>query len=151
MKRVELAVQMFDEGYSCAQSLLGAFAPQLGMSRDLALRVAAPFGGGMSRTDGVCGAASGALMVLGLAQGYTAPDDQQTKNSVRELTQQFLRRYRDREGSTMCTDILGHDLSQPGVADRVKAAGLNKPSCPNAVRTASEILVELLDDGPLGT
>jgi hypothetical protein len=45
----------------------------------------------------------------------------------------------------MCTDILGHDLSAPGVAERVSEEGLSKEPCPEAVRTAAELLEELLE------
>jgi hypothetical protein len=38
----------------------------MGVSRELALKIAAAFGGGMSSHGEVCGAVSGALMALGL-------------------------------------------------------------------------------------
>lgn len=144
MERVEQAVQMFVDGYACAPSLLASFGPGYGLDRDLALRVAAPLGGGLSHTDGPCGAAMGAILVLGLVHGPTSPEDDEGKDHVRTLTREFLRRYEERKNSTMCTDILGHNLSVPGVAERVKAEGLSKEPCPEAVRTAGEILLELL-------
>jgi hypothetical protein len=55
-KHVDAAVAMFEEGYSCAQALLAAYGPDHGLDRDLALRLASPLGGGLSRTDGPCGA-----------------------------------------------------------------------------------------------
>ncbi len=151
MQRVEQAVRMFNDGYSCAQALLGSFGPGMGMDRDQALRIAAPLGSGLSRTDGICGAAGGAILVLGLAAGHTNPDDKIGQERIRTLTQRFLDLYTERKGSTMCTDILGHDLTRQGVAERVKDEGLNKPVCPDAVRTAGEILLELLKGGPAGS
>ena len=41
-ERIEQAVAMFVEGYSCAQSLLAVDGPGLGMEREAALRLAAP-------------------------------------------------------------------------------------------------------------
>ena len=144
MERVEQAVQMFVDGYSCAQSLLAVYGPELGVEREAALRLAAPLAGGMSRTDGPCGAATGALLVLGLKHGHSHPDDDAGKERIRNLTQEYLRRYHERKGSTMCTDILGHNLSLPGVAEKVNEEGLSQEPCPRAVRDAGEILLELL-------
>ena len=73
-KHIELARSRFSEGFSCSQSVLAAFAPELGLDADAALRVSAAFGGGMGRTGGPCGAVTGALMVLGLKYGATVAD-----------------------------------------------------------------------------
>jgi C_GCAxxG_C_C family probable redox protein len=144
-ERVEEAVNLFVDGYSCAQSLLAVYGPALGVEREAGLRLAAPLAGGMSRTDGACGAATGALLVLGLKHGHTDPDDEVGRERIRTLTQEFLRRYQERKGSTMCTDILGHNLSEPGVPEKVKAGQLSSLTCPDAVRTAAQLLEEYLD------
>ncbi len=144
-ERVELAVTMFIDGYSCAQSLLAVYGPSLGVEREAALRLAAPLGGGMSRTDGPCGAATGALLVLGLRHGHTHPEDETGAEKIRDLSQEFLRRYDERKGSTMCTDILGHNLSRPGVPEKVNEGQLSLETCPDAVRTAAQLLEEYLD------
>jgi C_GCAxxG_C_C family probable redox protein len=143
--RVEQAVAMFNDGYSCAQSLLGVYGPLLGVERATALRLAAPLAGGISRTDGPCGATSGALLVLGLKFGHSHPDDKAGADRIRGLTQDFLRLYRERKGSTLCTDILGANLSVPADLERAEAEELYDISCPGAVRTAAELLEELLD------
>lgn len=98
----------------------------------------------MSRTDGPCGAATGALLVLGLKFGHAHPDEEVAAERIRNLTQDYLERYRERKGSTMCTDILGHDLSRPGVPEKVKEGQLADETCPDAVRTAAQLLEEYL-------
>jgi len=135
---------MFRAGYSCAQALLATYGPDHGLDRATALKVASPLAGGLSRTDGPCGAGTGALLVLGLVAGPSAPDDDAGKDRIRGLAQEFLRRYADSRGSTFCTDILGHNLSLPDVAARVKAEGLSDEPCPEAVRAAATILESLL-------
>ena len=69
MSRADLALSRFSAGFSCSQSVLSAFAPDLGLELDPALRVAAAFGGGMGRTGRTCGAVTSALMALGAAEG----------------------------------------------------------------------------------
>ena len=147
-ERIEQAVAMFKDGYSCAQSLLGVYGPWLGMEREVALRLAAPLAGGISRTDGPCGAATGAILVLGLKYGHSHPDDEAGADRIRGLTQEFLRLYKERKNSTMCTDILGANLSVPADLDRVEAEELYDVSCPDAVRTAAQLLEELLNTQP---
>ncbi len=147
-ERIEQAVDMFVEGYSCAQSLLAVYGPSLGMDREAALRLAAPLGGGLSRTDGPCGAATGAILVLGLKHGHTHPDDDAGAEFIRNLTREFLRRYDESKGSTMCTDILGANLSLPGEKERAKAEDLSSKFCNDAVRTAARLLEELLEIQP---
>ena len=55
-----------DVHYNCAQSVLATFAPEIGLTGEEAFRLGGPFGAGMHRGS-VCGALTGALMVLGLA------------------------------------------------------------------------------------
>ena len=143
--RVRKAVARFVDGYSCAQALLSVYGPDLGLDERMAMKIASPLGGGLSRTDGLCGAATGAILVLGCALGHEGPGDDDGKARMIDCVQEFLRLYEERKGSTMCTDILGHNLSQPGVPEMVKAEGLSKEPCPEAVRTAAELLEELLE------
>ena len=143
--RIDKAVQRFVDGYSCAQALLSVYGPELGLDEAMALKIASPLGGGISRTDGPCGAATGAILVLGCALGHLGPDDDAGQERIRDYTQEFLRLYEERKGSTMCTDILGHNLSEPGVAEMVKEKELSKEPCPEAVRTAAELLEEMLE------
>ena len=79
MNHRELAENNFLAGYNCAQSVLLAFAEDLGLDGDFALRLSSSFGGGMGRLREVCGAVSAILMAAGLVYGYTAPGDDGAK------------------------------------------------------------------------
>ena len=59
MKRKEQAMAYFKEGYNCAQAVFLAFRDLTGFEEKTALRLAAPFGGGLGRQREVCGAVSG--------------------------------------------------------------------------------------------
>ena len=98
--------------------------------------MAAAFGGGMFRGD-TCGAASGALIVIGLACGN---DPQQLKEKTALFQEKFTRRF----GSTICRDLLGHDFSKPGQLELAAAEGKLLNFCPQAVAAALEILEEIL-------
>ena len=47
MNHAEKARDLFREGYNCAQSVVGAFHEEMGLSLSEATRLASSFGGGM--------------------------------------------------------------------------------------------------------
>ena len=51
--------------YNCCQSVLIPFCRECGISEETAYRLGSQFGGGM-KMGSVCGAVTGALMVLGM-------------------------------------------------------------------------------------
>lgn len=144
MDRIEKAVELFERGFNCAQSLLGAYGPSLGVEKNAALKLASPLGGGLSRTGGTCGAALGALLVLGLRHGHVEPEDEEQLAFVREEAQEFLRRFGLGRGGTTCPEVLKADLRQPDELERAKEQDLFGKKCPHAVRDAATILEELL-------
>ena len=66
MDHVSKALELNRGGFNCAQSVLCAFSDVTGLGRDDSLRLAAGLGGGV-RSGEVCGAVSGAVLVLFLA------------------------------------------------------------------------------------
>ena len=56
-KQGEAAYAYFLKGYNCSQSVVAAFAPQLGLSEEMALRMSAGFGAGIAGC-GKCAARS---------------------------------------------------------------------------------------------
>ncbi len=144
MTTIEQAQALYTQGYSCSQSVLGAFAESYGLNRAEALRVAAAFGGGISRTGQICGAASGAIMVLGLAEASLDPADKATKQRLYALGQEFLAHFQSRFGAITCPVLLGVDLTTPEGLQQARDQGLFKSICPGLVSGAVEILEELL-------
>ena len=65
MNNIQNAVDKFQAGFNCSQAILEAYGPDCGLSPIDCLKVSSGFGGGMRRGE-VCGAVTGALMVLGL-------------------------------------------------------------------------------------
>ena len=110
----EAAAAMFLEGYNCAQSVLVCCGREYGLPRDTAIRVAQAFGGGIGRTGNVCGAATGALMVIGLKCSAKDAADLPAKAEAGRIAQEFLARFKARSGSLLCRDIIGCDLSHAG-------------------------------------
>jgi C_GCAxxG_C_C family probable redox protein len=141
----DTAAARLDQGFNCAQSVLAAFAGQLGLDESRALKLASPFGGGVSRRGEVCGAVSGALMVLGLAQGADTPAG---KESAYLLGQDFLQRFEARHGTILCRKLIDCDISTPEGLQQARSRGVFKALCPRFVRNATEIAQALLVESP---
>lgn len=66
----EKALELFREGYNCAQAVFAAFCDVMDIDVETALKISSSFGGGMGRMREVCGAVTGMFMVAGMLYGY---------------------------------------------------------------------------------
>ncbi|MDD1779478.1 MAG: C-GCAxxG-C-C family protein [Candidatus Helarchaeota archaeon] len=144
MSKVNRAVAVFKEGYSCSQAILSTYGVQLGLEREIALKVASAFGGGMGRMGKTCGAVTGALMVLGLKHGVVEITDQKTKETTYALAREFMKKFIARNGSVECKVLLGCDLSTPEGIRAAKDKNVVATICPKLVQQAAEILEDLI-------
>jgi len=145
MNRVERVVSCFKEGFSCSQAMLSTYGPQLGLNHELALKVSGAFGGGMARIGETCGAVTGAFMVIGLKYGKTKVEDEQTKEKTYSLVREFVDRFKFRNGSIVCRELLGCDISTPEGRDLAKEKNLFATLCPKFVQDAAEIIEQILE------
>jgi C_GCAxxG_C_C family probable redox protein len=142
----EKATQLFAAGFSCSQAVLASRAEQFGLATETALKLSAAFGGGLGRQGEICGAASGALMVIGLEDGYTKPEDKEAKEHTYELTRRFTAEFINRTGALHCSDLLGCQIGTPEGMQSAQEQNLFKTVCPKLVAEASQILSEMLDE-----
>jgi C_GCAxxG_C_C family probable redox protein len=124
------AVTLFNRGYFCSQAVLCTYCEQFGLDKETACRIATPFGAGIGYTGNICGAAAGALMVIGLCHGITDPGDVDAKNKVFEVTQKFIVEFMDRHGTINCTELLGYDLSDPEQLREARRGGRHERKMP---------------------
>lgn len=108
-QRAEAAMQLFSQGYNCAQSVVGAWANRYGLDMDTALRISSSFGGGIGRMRLTCGAASGIFMLAGLETGTVDPTDRNGKAANYKVVQQLAADFRQAMGSITCGELLGLD------------------------------------------
>jgi C_GCAxxG_C_C family probable redox protein len=139
------ALKRFNEqGGNCAQAVLAAFGPELGLDEVSCLRVAACFGAGIGRLGFTCGAATGACMVLGLRHGHELAEDPATgRNKVYGRVQDFMRRFRARFGHLDCAALTGCELATPAGQKLFADRGLHQGLCANLVAGTVEILEEM--------
>jgi len=110
-QRSERAMQLFSQGYNCAQSVVAAWADHYGLTPDIALRISSSFGGGIGRMRLTCGAACGMFILAGLETGTTDPTDRDAKAANYKAVQQLAADFRQAMGSITCGELLG--LSSP--------------------------------------
>ena len=125
--------------------MLAGFGESFGLTRDQAFKIARAYGAGMG-TGGICGAVTGAYMILGFLVGEDE-DERRARFKTYELVAEFTRRFEARRGSLVCKTLLGGvDLGTD--AGRKEAVGRNlfRTICPDCVRDATETLEELARD-----
>ncbi|MCD1295144.1 hypothetical protein CUJ83_09050 [Methanocella sp. CWC-04] len=140
----EEAVSTFNNGFNCAQAVISTYSERYGLEKELAFKVSCAFGGGICRTGDTCGAVTGALMVLGLQYGMSKAGDDQKKQETYARAAEFIDRFRSRNGSIVCRDLLGCDISKPEGSKAAKENRLFETICPKMVRDAAEILDDML-------
>jgi len=140
----EQAVSRFKEGFSWSQPVLLTYSEQLDLDRSTAAKLASGFGGGMGRMAQTCGAVTAAFMVIGLKYGSQDPNDKQTKERTYHLVRQFAEKFKARNGSVTCSQLLRCDISTPQGAKTAQEKNLFSTVCPKMVQEAVEILDEII-------
>ena len=143
MKHTEAAAAVFAQGVCCSQAVFSAYAAEHGLDRDTALKVAAGFGAGMGRMAQTCGAVTGAYMVIGLKYG-AASGDREAKENTYRLVRAFAEKFTAKNGSLVCSELLGCDISKPRGLEKMKKLDLHQKVCTKLVHDACEILDEVL-------
>ena len=144
MTRTEVAVQRFSDTHNCAQAVLTTYAPLFDVKETDALRLATGFGGGMGRLQEVCGAVTGAFMVIGCCCGMRQPADKAAKDRTYDLVHELGVRFAASHGTLLCRDLLGCDLNTADGKAQFKEQKLRDTKCSVYVRDASRLLEEML-------
>ena len=143
--RSDIAVETFLAGYNCAQAVLYSFCDELGIGADTALRLATGFGAGMARLQGVCGAISGGIIVIGLKHGRGEGQDRSATEETYRRARELFTRFEARHGTCVCRELLGGcDLNTPEGQRSFKENDLPNKTCAGCVRTVVEALEDIL-------
>jgi C_GCAxxG_C_C family probable redox protein len=114
---VRHAAECWSNGYNCAESVLRGV--RFGMEIELpdrALMMATPFGGGLGRSEDICGALVGGVMAIGAHKGRTEPG--QDKFASYEAAGRLHRSFHDAFGSTCCRVLNKSDFKSPEHRER---------------------------------
>ena len=148
MDHSKYAVELFTEGYNCAQAVAAAFGDVTGLDEKTAARMASCFGGGMGRMREVCGAVSGMLLVAGLLYGYDDPKATKEKRELYAQIQAMAGQFRQELGSIVCRDLLKNPPADPNPTPRTEQFYKDRP-CARMVATAARIMEDFIREHPI--
>lgn len=143
MNHREKALDYFNRKFHCSQAVLAAFADECGLTDEQALRLGACFGSGMRKGE-VCGACTGALMVLGALYGQYDQSDAKSRQVANEVNDKMMKRFAEVCGSYLCNDLLKCDISTKEGVEYALENHLFTEFCPKMVANAVEILEQII-------
>jgi len=134
-EQAKKAFELFDSGLYCSQAVLGAFCEKYGMDKNIAFQISCGLNSGVRCAD-VCGAVSGAVLVIGLKYG--------SDKAVCSLkTEEYINIFKEKNSSIICRDLLGCDISTPDGKEKAAVENLFKTRCVDMVKSAAQILDDL--------
>ena len=134
-EQVKKASDFFGNGLYCSQAVLGTFCEKYGVDEKLAFKISCGLNSGVRCAD-VCGAVSGAILVIGLKYG----DDKAVCNLK---TEEYIKTFKEKNGSIICRDLLGCDISTPDGKEKAITENLFSTRCMDMVISAVQILDDL--------
>ncbi len=90
----------------------------------------------------VCGAVTGAYMIISLMHGASTPDDKLSKEKTYELVVKFAELFKQRNESIICRDLIGFNLMEKD--KNPDADTIIWERCPGYVEDAAEIIDEIV-------
>ena len=142
------SLELFRSGFFCAESVLLAIAESQGIQSDLIPRIATGFCSGISRTGGLCGAVSGAIMGINLVAGRNSPAGSLELSYT--LTQKLIGRFERQHGSVNCRQLIGCDLITEA-GQRYFIENHLMESCLQYAEGATSMAVSLIAEYPSST
>jgi C_GCAxxG_C_C family probable redox protein len=106
---IEQSKVLFDSGYGCAEAVLLAVAEYKNIQSGLIPRIASGLCGGIGKTNGMCGAVSGAVLAISLVYGRDS--EVESKDILNEKIQELMAFFKEKYGTINCTELTGCDLS----------------------------------------
>ena len=137
------SLELFRSGFFCAESVLQAIAESQGIHSDLIPRIATGFCSGISRTGGICGAVSGAIMGISLVAGRNSPAESIELSYA--LTQKLIDRFEKQHGSVNCRQLIGCDLDTEA-GQRYFMENNLMERCLQCAADATSMAVSLIDE-----
>ena len=113
-----------------------------GIKSDLIPKIATGFCGGMSHTDGMCGAISGGILAIDMIHGRGNPSD--PREDSEEKVQDLISTFKDSFKSIHCYKLTGCDL---GTEEGQEKYNINEcyELCDKFVYRATELSLELVN------
>jgi len=140
------AVEAFNSGFNCAQSVLKVYAGLLGFDRNMALSITSGFGSGMGRLQKTCGAVTGAYMVLSIYSSTRFTENSDRKECAISMIQDFHKKFLEKHNVTDCRTLLNCDLQTEEGEQQFYIDNLSETVCEVCIADSIKILNELIEE-----
>ena len=144
MDRAEAAAEYMRNGFNCAQSMVKAYTAELSAKEDSVVRMAAPFGGGLGRNGYVCGAVSGAALVIGARFGNADAADIAARDKAYAAVSRLMKKFQEEHHTVLCRELISFEIDSPEGYQRAREAGVFQNKCPLFLRSIGNILDDIL-------
>jgi C_GCAxxG_C_C family probable redox protein len=140
MRAPEEGIRHADECWAnnlnCAESVLRGvcFAQSVELTYQ-ARKMATPFGGGIGRSEDVCGALIGGVLAIGVSLGRTAPEEDRLASY--EAAGKLYKAFQAHFGSTCCKVLNKSDFKTPE----------HRTRCGKYVGVATRLAIQILREG----
>ncbi len=145
MNKPEIASECMKKGYNCAQSIIKAYANEVGINQEDAVKMASALGGGVGRNGHICGAVSGAALIIGMKFGTINPADFPAKEIAYNKTNELLEKFAAENKSVLCKELIPYDMKNPEELKKAREAGVFTKQCPLFVLSAAKILESIIN------
>ncbi len=130
---VEMAAACWAKQYNCAESVLrGVCHAQEIELTDQGMRMATPFGGGVGRSEDICGALVGGVLAIGIAKGRTTPKEDRL--AAYDAAGQLHKIFGEQFGSTCCRVLNKSDFK----------SAEHRSRCGRYVEAATRLTIQIL-------
>lgn len=145
-ERVKKAVENFESGYNCAQSVFLAYADVFELDLETAKSMSVSFGGGMGRMREVCGTVSAMAMLAGFRYPVVDPKDQDARTRNYAIVQKMGGLFKEQFGTIICRELLpAAEAAQTNPAPSMRTASYySSRPCGRYVAHAAEIAGKML-------
>lgn len=139
MDRVTKAVELFENGYNCAQSVLCAFSDIVNINEDVLLSMGSALGGGYARTRNLCGAVNAIGIIYGLAT--SCKDKSIAYIEMQDIIKSILEKYQ----TINCSELLkGVKVTKGAVPQERTTEYYKSRPCLNIIEDCVKLLQEKL-------
>ena len=141
---MEKALELYDSGYNCAQSVLLALFEEIepGKKNELVPKIAAGLGGGMGRCGSACGAMTSTILAVGIKYGSNEPNPEK-QAKVYANTSKLFKQFEQQHGTVFCRDLIKCDLCKPEEVAKARKEKIFNKVCRNLIRDAINNFLEL--------
>ena len=144
MTKKEEISELYHDKLNCAQSVFSVYVKEMGVDENTARAIATGFGAGIARSQQICGALTGAIMVLGV-KFFNPENLYDSKEFIYYKTTELMERFKNIHGSCNCKDLIGVDFNTDEGIEFAEKNDLFNIKCKKYLNDVCTILDELIE------